>query len=79
MRNTNRKIATMFIGLAGMVGVVALGATVGWTSATPASVTHLADMHWGLDPVLPDPGPGQIQAIESSAPLLSGENDDMHW
>lgn len=78
MRKTNRKIANLFIGLAGMV---ALGATVGGTVATaeqtPAGVTYLADedMHWVVTPVLPTPGVNDLDDPEPFTP----PGDDMHW
>jgi hypothetical protein len=79
MRNTNRKIANLFIGLAGMV---ALGATVGGTVATaeqtPAGVMHLADedMHWVVTPPVP-PVP-VVNDLDDPEPITP-PGDDMHW
>jgi hypothetical protein len=83
MRNANKKIVTIVIGLAGLV---ATGEAVAWTSTTPgqtpARVTHLAgeeeDMHWITDPgVLPVPVAPIVDDLVPVIPPESG--DDMHW
>ena len=84
MGNTNRKIATIVIGLA---GVVAAGATGAWTGAapgqSPAGVVHLADgdtdddMHWTPTPGrLPDQVPDDVEDL---LPTIPRPDDDMHW